>query len=56
MLCAASLSLPLKNKIQHDLDMGVLLLLEVSWHSKLRGLEMSGHVHYFVYIDLWVCI
>ncbi|KAI1235579.1 hypothetical protein IHE44_0002460 [Lamprotornis superbus] len=36
MLCAASLSLPLKDKIHHD--------PKVSQHSKLRGLEMSGHL------------
>lgn len=42
MLCAASLSLPLKNKIHHNPQVGFVAFLEVSQHSKLRGLEMSG--------------
>lgn len=44
MLCAASLSLPLQNKIHHDPKVGVCCFLDVSQHSKLRGLEMSGHL------------
>lgn len=34
----------MKNKIQHDPNVEVLIFLEVLWHSKVRVLEMSGHL------------
>lgn len=44
MLCAASLSLPLKNKIHHDPKAGFVAFWRYHSTSKLRGLEMSGHL------------
>lgn len=57
MLCAAPLSLPLKNKIQHNPKVGFVAFFGGITAQSTEGLRNVWTLgHYFVYVGLWVCI